>query len=105
MWFAALAGDASRWADMLNEKGTMKFSIHENEAEMQVVFIGLDECPRCGATLCDEMCVPCAKRKIRAMEAAQQSMHVDDADQCYCGEPFPENGYCQFCGAHQRHRQ
>jgi hypothetical protein len=22
---------------------------------------------------------------------------------CDCGQPFPENGYCPFCGAHQRH--
>ena len=30
---------------------------------------------------------------------------VDVALLCDCGEPFPESGYCQFCGAHQRHRQ
>jgi hypothetical protein len=22
---------------------------------------------------------------------------------CDCGQPFPANGYCPFCGAHQRH--
>lgn len=54
------------------------FSIHENEAKMQVIFDGLDECPRCGATLCDDMCVPCAKRKIRALEAAQQQRAADE---------------------------
>ena len=30
---------------------------------------------------------------------------LDAAEVCDCGEPFPESGYCKFCGAHQRQRQ
>lgn len=45
-------------------------SIHEDEATMQVEF-DADECPRCGATLCDNLCPSCAKRKIRALEAVR----------------------------------
>ena len=30
---------------------------------------------------------------------------LDAAEACDCGEPFPENGYCKFCGARQRPRQ
>jgi len=37
-------------------------------------------------------------------EASQQSVQADDDDKCDCGEPFPENGECEFCGVHQRHR-
>jgi hypothetical protein len=24
-------------------------------------------------------------------------------ERCDCGQPFPANGYCPYCGAHQRH--
>ena len=30
---------------------------------------------------------------------------LDDDERCDCGEPFPKNGYCRFCGANARHRQ
>jgi hypothetical protein len=71
---------------------------------MKVVFTDLDECPRCGATLCDEMCVPCAKRKIRAMEAAQQSVQRTGWDCANCdnrkiGDMFSE---CPQCGTARR---
>ena len=33
------------------------------------------------------------------------SRALDVAEVCDCGEPFPENGYCKFCGARQRQRQ
>ena len=26
----------------------------------------------------------------------------DQADLCDCGEPFPKNGYCKFCGTRRR---
>ena len=38
-------------------------------------------------------------------QAAQQPRALDAAETCDCGEPFPENGYCKFCGARQRQRQ
>ena len=28
---------------------------------------------------------------------------IPDAELCDCGEPFPKNGECRFCGARQRH--
>ena len=33
------------------------------------------------------------------------SRALDVAEVCDCGEPFPESGYCKFCGARQRQRQ
>jgi DNA mismatch repair ATPase MutS len=33
------------------------------------------------------------------------SRALDAAETCDCGEPFPESGYCKFCGARQRQRQ
>lgn len=38
-------------------------------------------------------------------KAAQHTLALDDADLCACGEPFPESGYCRFCGVRRRHRQ
>ncbi len=30
---------------------------------------------------------------------------LDAAEACDCEEPFPESGFCKFCGARQRPRQ
>ena len=27
----------------------------------------------------------------------------EDMGLCDCGEPFPDSGYCRFCGAHARY--
>lgn len=37
--------------------------------------------------------------------SAEHRVHMDDAEVCDCGEPFPESGSCRFCGARSRHRQ
>jgi len=69
-------------------------------------------CIECGKSVSSELpaktivraiciCPECIERK----DAAQQSRALDAAETCDCGEPFPENGYCKFCGARQRQRQ
>ena len=42
---------------------------------------------------------PCEECMSRRTQRA-----LDDAEVCDCGEPFPESGYCQFCGARERQR-
>lgn len=40
----------------------------------------------------------------RTLESAQHIVHADSVETCDCGEPFPESGYCKFCGVHQMSR-
>jgi hypothetical protein len=42
---------------------------------------------------------------IRAAKRGLTPRALDAAEACDCGEPFPESGYCKFCGARQRQRQ
>ncbi len=39
------------------------------------------------------------------VEICPAPLAVDVAEFCDCGEPFPESGYCKFCGAHERQRR
>lgn len=45
------------------------------------------------------------EQELRASNSQLTPRALDAAEVCDCGEPFPKNGYCKFCGARQRQRQ
>lgn len=64
-------------------------------------------CPRCGSvySLLVSKCGVCGPMIVTGATTNSIMQYEDDdvPDVCDCGVPFPDSGYCKFCGAHARY--
>lgn len=75
------------------DDGDWQFVGMNDEAELYI-------CPDCQSLAMaddDDVLTRVAEQRNEA------EADTTDAELCDCGEPFPKNGECRFCGARQRH--